>query len=69
MNPQAILTLISIAEQLAVIIDQEVNASNSAQEQVAWTAAQQFYLQGLDALKAKVAAQAAQAAQSNANQG
>ena len=69
MNPATVLQLIGIAEQLAVIINDEITASNSQQEQVAWTAAQQFYLQGLDALKAKVAAQAAQAAQSNANQG
>ena len=66
MNPATVLQLIGIAEQLAVIINDEITASNSQQEQVTWTAAQQFYLQGLDALKAKVAAQAAQ---SNANQG
>ena len=66
MNPATVLQMIGIAEQLAVIINDEITASNSQQEQVAWTAAQQFYLQGLDALKAKVAAQAAQ---SNANQG
>ncbi len=62
MNPAAIMALITVAEQLASIINQEVNATTSQQEQVAWTAAQQFYLQGLGALKAKVAAeQAAQA--------
>ncbi len=57
MSVATILSLIGIAEQLAVIIDQEVNAANSEQEQIAWNAAQQFYLQGLNALKAKVAEQ------------
>lgn len=56
MNPASVISLISIAEQLAMIIAREVNASNTAEEQVAWTAAQQFYLQGLNALKAKVEA-------------
>ena len=59
MNPASILALITIAEQLAGIIAQEVNATTTQQEQVAWTAAQQFYLQGLGALKAKVQAEQA----------
>lgn len=54
MNPTTIITLINLAEQLAVIINQEVTASNVQEEQVAWTAAQQFYLQGLNALKNRV---------------
>jgi len=54
MNPDSVIKLISIAEQLAMIIAQEVTASDTAEEQIAWTAAQQFYLQGLNALKAKV---------------
>lgn len=62
MNPISVISLISIAEQLATIIAQEVNASNTQEEQVAWTAAQQFYLQGLAALKAKVQAQTTTAA-------
>lgn len=61
MNPASILALITIAEQLAGIIAQEVNATTTQQEQVAWTAAQQFYLQGLGALKAKVQAEQASA--------
>lgn len=59
MNPSTILELITIAEQLAVIINDEVNAANSQEEQVAWNAAQQFYLQGLKNLKAKVQAEQA----------
>ena len=59
MNPASILSLITIAEQLAGIIAQEANATTTQQEQVAWTAAQQFYLQGLGALKAKVQAEQA----------
>lgn len=55
MSPSTIITLINLAEQLALIIDQEVTAQNAAENQVAWTASQQFYLQGLAALKAKVA--------------
>ena len=62
MKPISVISLISIAEQLATIIAQEVNASNTPEEQVAWTAAQQFYLQGLAALKAKVQAQTTTAA-------
>ena len=61
MNPASIMALITIAEQLAGIIAQEVNATTTQQEQVAWTAAQQFYLQGLGALKAKVQAEQASA--------
>ncbi len=59
MNPASIMALITIAEQLASIINQEVNATTTQQEQVAWTAAQQFYMQGLGALKAKIAAEQA----------
>ena len=59
MNPASILALITIAEQLAGIIAHEVNPTTTQQEQVAWTAAQQFYLQGLGALKAKVQAEQA----------
>lgn len=53
MTPAEIIALINVAEQLAVLIDQQVTASNNAQEQIAWTAAQQFYLQGLNSLKIK----------------
>jgi len=59
MNPLMILELIAMAEKLAVIIDEQVAASNSQQEAVAWTASQQFYLQGLGNLKAKIASEQA----------
>jgi hypothetical protein len=61
MNPLMILELIALTEKLAVVIDAQVQASNSAQELTAWNAAQAFYLQGLATLKAKVAAEEAAA--------
>jgi len=61
MNPLMILELIAMAEKLAVIINEQVTASNSQQEAVAWTASQQFYLQGLGNLKAKIASEQATA--------
>ena len=59
MNPATILELIALAEKLAVIINDEVTASNTQQEAVAWTASQQFYLQGLGNLKTKIASEQA----------
>lgn len=55
LSPEEIIVLINLAEQLAVLINNQITASNSAEEQVAWTASQQFYLQGLNALKSRVA--------------
>jgi hypothetical protein len=63
-----ILELIALAEKLAVVIDGQITAHNTASEAVAWTASQQFYLQGLGTLKAKIAAEQAAQAQEPSTQ-
>ena len=57
MNPLLIAPLITIAEQVATLIDQQIQASTAPEEQIAWNAARQFYLLSLSQLKAKMAAE------------